>query len=62
VRVRPGIAYDLRVRAWPTHYRVAAGHRLEVTVASDDCPEIDSDAPAGRVILTRGAVTLTVLS
>ena len=61
-QVRPGVAYDLRVQAWPAHYRIAAGHRLEVTVASDDYPEIDSDAPAGKVILTRGAVTLTVLS
>ncbi len=55
VPVRSGVAYDLDVHAWPTHYRVGAGHRLEVTVSSDDYPEIDSDAPGGRVTVGLGA-------
>lgn len=59
--VRPGAAYDLTVRAWPVHHRVAAGHHLKVTVASDDYPEIDSDAPPGQVTITGGKVTLTAL-
>ncbi len=59
--VRPGDTYDLPVHVWPTHYRLAAGHRLEVTVASDDHPQIASDAPAGRVIVTGGTVALTTM-
>jgi uncharacterized protein len=57
VPVHPNV--ELTVDVWPTHYRVPAGHRLEVTVASDDYPEIDSDAPAGQVTITRGTVELT---
>ncbi|MGP3961884.1 CocE/NonD family hydrolase [Nonomuraea sp. 3N208] len=54
VPVRPGKTYDLELRTWPTHYRLSAGHRLRVTVSSDDHPEIDSDAPAGQVHLRVG--------
>ncbi|GAA2453414.1 hypothetical protein GCM10010191_85070 [Actinomadura vinacea] len=65
VRVVPGRTHDLRVHVWPTHYRLAAGHRVRVTVSSDDYPEIDSDAPAGRVGVRVGArgsyAQLTVL-
>jgi uncharacterized protein len=50
---------ELSVDLWPVHHRVAVGHRLEVTVASDDYPEIDSDAPAGQVTVTGGTVRLT---
>ncbi|SEG55255.1 hypothetical protein SAMN05444920_103121 [Nonomuraea solani] len=61
--VRPGKVYDLDIRTWPVNHRVAAGHGLRVTVSSDDYPEIDSDAPAGRVGLKLGrggsAITLT---
>jgi len=57
VSVHPNV--ELAVDVWPTHYRLPAGHRLEVTVASDDYPEIDSDAPAGRVTINRGTVRLT---
>jgi hypothetical protein len=42
------------IHIWPTHYRVAAGHRLVLRVSSDDYPEIDSDVPAGRVTLKVG--------
>ncbi|NJP93877.1 CocE/NonD family hydrolase [Nonomuraea sp. FMUSA5-5] len=63
VPVRPGKTYDLTIRTWPTHYRLAAGHSLRVTVSSDDYPEIDSDAPAGHVDLRLGrggtGITLT---
>ncbi|GAB2956960.1 CocE/NonD family hydrolase [Nonomuraea fastidiosa] len=54
VPVRPGRTYELDVTTWPVHYRLAAGHRLRITVASDDYPEIDSDAPAGQVKLRLG--------
>ncbi|MEV4082209.1 CocE/NonD family hydrolase [Nonomuraea fuscirosea] len=49
VPVRPGKTYDLRIRTWPTHYRLAAGHSLRIIVSSDDYPEIDSDASEGSV-------------
>jgi predicted acyl esterase len=52
--VRPGVVYDLSVEAYPTHYRVGAGHSLRVVVSSDDYPEIDSDAPAGTVTVRTG--------
>jgi predicted acyl esterase len=52
--VRPGRYYDLRIRTWPTHYRLTTGHALRVTVSSDDYPEIDSDAPSGSVGLRVG--------
>ncbi|MEO3796127.1 CocE/NonD family hydrolase C-terminal non-catalytic domain-containing protein [Nonomuraea sp. B10E15] len=60
VPVRPGKTYDLEIRTWPTHYRLPAGHSLRVTVSSDDYPEIDSDAPEGRVDLRvgRGGTTI----
>jgi len=61
VPVRPGEVYDLAVHVWPTHYRIAKGHRLEVTIASDDHPEISSDAPAGRVTISGGTVALTTM-
>lgn len=53
--VVPGARYDVTVPVWPTHYRLAAGHRLKITVSSDDYPEIDADAPAGRVSVGVGA-------
>jgi uncharacterized protein len=63
--VEPNVLYPLAVHAWPTHYRIVAGHRLRITVSSDDYPEIDSDAPAGTVSLLVGqggsAIRLTVL-
>jgi predicted acyl esterase len=59
VPVRPGKAYDLKVHLWPVHHRVAEGHHLEITVASDDHPEIDSDAPAGQVKITGGTLEIT---
>ncbi|MBZ9645713.1 CocE/NonD family hydrolase [Streptomyces sp. PSKA30] len=62
--VTPGAFHGLDVHIWPTHYRIAAGHRLVLRISSDDYPEIDSDAPTGRVTLKVGAygsaVRLTV--
>jgi len=49
VPVQPDVTYDLPVHLWPTHYRIEAGHQIQVSVSSDDYPEIDSDAPAGSV-------------
>jgi predicted acyl esterase len=60
--VEPGKVYDVPVHVWPTHYRLAAGHRLEVTIASDDHPEISSDAPAGHVTISGGTVTPATMS
>ncbi|WP_078888215.1 CocE/NonD family hydrolase [Streptomyces sclerotialus] len=54
--VIPGTYDELAVHIWPTHYRLAAGHRLVLRISSDDYPEIDSDAPAGRVHLRTGAL------
>nr|BAM98990.1 putative hydrolase [Streptosporangium amethystogenes] len=65
VPVHPGRAYDLRIRTWPTHYRLSAGHSLRVTISSDDYPMIDSNAPTGRVTLHLGRggteISLTTL-
>ncbi|QFY06898.1 CocE/NonD family hydrolase [Nonomuraea phyllanthi] len=60
VPVRPGKPYDLDIRTWPTHYRVAVGHTVRVTVSSDDYPEIDSDAPAGQVSVRLGSGGSTI--
>ncbi|WP_328441845.1 CocE/NonD family hydrolase [Streptomyces sp. NBC_00444] len=63
--VTPGAFHGLDVHIWPTHYRIAAGHRLVLRISSDDYPEIDSDVPTGRVALKVGlhgsAVHLTGL-
>ncbi|GAA1269015.1 hypothetical protein GCM10009609_35160 [Pseudonocardia aurantiaca] len=48
------------VHVWPTHYRLAAGHRLQVTMSSDDYPEIESDAPPGTVEVLVGAGGSTI--
>lgn len=60
--VIPRQEYELDVRAWPTHFRLPAGHRLQVQVRSDDYPDITDDAPAGDVMVRTGAggSTLTV--
>ncbi|MDO0931139.1 CocE/NonD family hydrolase C-terminal non-catalytic domain-containing protein [Streptomyces sp. DG2A-72] len=64
VPVTPGAFHGLDVHIWPTHYRIAAGHRLVLRISSDDYPEIDSDVPTCRVALEVGshgsAVRLTV--
>lgn len=52
--VEPGTLYDLAVPLWPAHTRVLTGHRLRVSVSSEDYPLIDNDAPAGQVRLELG--------
>jgi predicted acyl esterase len=52
--VDPGADYRLEVTLWPTHHRVRAGHRLEVTVSSRDYPLIEDDAPDGTVTVWLG--------
>jgi predicted acyl esterase len=39
----PDEFYDLSVELWPIHHRFAAGHRLRLTVASDDYPQVNFD-------------------
>lgn len=56
----PGEPVDIPVHLWPTHYRFGAGHRLMITVSSDDYPEIDSDAPAGEVSVAVGGTGSSV--
>ncbi|SFB28825.1 hypothetical protein SAMN05216266_107266 [Amycolatopsis marina] len=58
--VRPGAIYDIGVHVWPTHYRLSAGHSLVLRVSSDDHPQIDSDAPAGKVGVRVGATGSTL--
>lgn len=54
-QLTPGERYDIPVHVWPMHYRVGAGHRIMITVSSDDYPQIDSDAPAGEVAVAVGS-------
>lgn len=53
--VEPGKAYDFEVRLWPTHWKVAAGHRLRVSVSSGDVSVIEPNAPPGDVTILSGA-------
>ena len=53
--VEPGEEYRITVDVWPTHYRFAEGHSLQIRLASDDYPEIESSAPAGDVHIRTGA-------
>lgn len=55
VPVESGEMYPMNVHLWPTHYRLAEGHRLVLRVSSDDYPEIDAEAPAGTVSIETGA-------
>lgn len=60
-----GVSYgghsSLLVAVNKPRHRLAEGHHLAVTVASDDHPEIDSDAPAGRVRITHGTLDVATL-
>jgi predicted acyl esterase len=47
--VAPGAEYILNITLWPAHYRLNAGHRLRVTISSEDYPLIDRVAPSGTV-------------
>ena len=51
----PGQPYDFDVALWPTHWRVAAGHRLRVSVSSGDVAAVEPNAPPGTVTVLAGA-------
>lgn len=44
----------LRVPLWPAHHRVVAGHRLRMTISSDDYPNIETEAAPGTVYVELG--------
>jgi predicted acyl esterase len=52
--VTPGTFHSLTVQVWPNHYRIVAGHRLRLTVSSDDSPLIETEALAGNVFVELG--------
>jgi putative CocE/NonD family hydrolase len=56
----PGSVYDFTVRLWPTHWKVAAGHRLRVSVSSGDIGAVEPNAPAGTVTVLAGAGGSTI--
>jgi putative CocE/NonD family hydrolase len=56
----PGQPYDFEVALWPTHWRVAAGHRLRVSVSSGDVATVEPNAPPGTVTVLAGAGGPTV--
>lgn len=58
--VEPGEEYRMTVDVWPTHYRFAEGHSLQIRIASDDYPEIESSAPAGDVDIRTGGRGSTI--
>jgi uncharacterized protein len=56
--VTPGTFYPLTVPIWPNHYRIVAGHRLRLTVSSDDSPLIETEALPGTVFVELGTSRL----
>jgi predicted acyl esterase len=52
--VTPSAFVTLEVPLWPAHYRMVAGHRLRMTVSSDDFPNIETQAPFGTVYVELG--------
>ena len=52
VPVETRLGYDVEV--WPVHWRLAEGHRLQVSISSGDVPRIHPDAPAGEVTVHTG--------
>ncbi len=53
-RLFPGQPYHVDVRLWPTHWRLAAGHRLRVSLSSGDLASIEPNAPPGTVTIALG--------
>lgn len=51
----PGRTYTFDVPLRPTHWRIAAGHRLRVSVSSGDVSAIEPNAPPGTVTILTGA-------
>jgi putative CocE/NonD family hydrolase len=55
VAVVPGEVHDYAVKLWPTHWKVAAGHHLRLSISSGDLAAIEPNAPAGTVTVLAGA-------
>lgn len=60
VALVPGQTYDFAVSLWPTHWKVAAGHRLRVSLSSGDLSAIEPNAPPGTVTVLAGAGGSTI--
>ena len=52
--VTPGQFYDFEVPIWPTHWHLASGHRLRLSISSGDVPRVNPDAPSGNVTIELG--------
>lgn len=59
--VTPGATDRYRVEIWPTNWRFAAGHRLQLSFSSGDVPRLHPDAPSGSVTVRTGAYTSRLL-
>lgn len=53
-RVTPGKPETYRIQVWPTHWRFAAGHKLQISISSGDVPRIDRNVPDGQVTILTG--------
>lgn len=60
VALTPGEVYDFDVKLWPTHWKVAAGHRLRLSISSGDLSAVEPNAPPGTVTVLAGAGGSTV--
>ncbi len=65
--IEPGRFYSYEVEIWPTAYRLAAGHRLQLRVTSSDLPthfpgnfRIDLDRPEDLQVDLFGPTTNTI--
>lgn len=50
VPVSPGAPADYTVELWPTHWRLAAGHSLRITISSGDVQHIEPVAAPGSTV------------
>jgi uncharacterized protein len=60
IEVAPTEPASYEVEVWPAHWRIAAGHRLQLSVSSGDVPRIHPDAPDGTVAVLTGEGGSTV--
>jgi putative CocE/NonD family hydrolase len=58
VPVTPGQVSRYDVEIWPTHWRFAPGHRVQISISSGDVPRLHPDTPPGTVTLTTGTSSL----
>jgi predicted acyl esterase len=56
--VEPGEFAELTVPMWPTHHRIVAGHRLRLTISSNDYPLIQRTPHRGVATVDLAATTL----